>query len=129
MAINEDEIIDPEAVRKLTEELNNSKFIMDPHGRSGVKELERPIARERYREEFGVATSINHIINHCRSNGSGMSGCYACQTYNKDGEKIQCQKACNFFQKHSFAARCRWETYGEYCWSTKAQDELKKRGF
>ena len=107
------------------------KFIMDPHGRSTPRRMSD---RFEYDQEYHIHESpplnvSSTTVNHCQLGGSGdMSGCYACH-YSDDKSKIQCQRACDFFIKSSSHERCMWETYGEFCWSTKAQDDKKSKGF
>ncbi len=63
-------------------------------------------------------------INHCKC-GGGMSECSACELV-KSGEKWESQKKCGFYKKASFADRCCYETFGEYCWSVDAQRDAQK---
>jgi len=63
-------------------------------------------------------------MNHCLTNGGGMSKCNACDLKGKD--KIIHQNKCKFFKEASFSKNCRFEVFDEYCWSTKAQDASKK---
>lgn len=86
-------------------------------------------AKYKYRDEFqynfdeplGGRTMGNK--NHCVLTG-GMSICDTTSLRKKE-EKIKCQEECEFFIKASFDSRCMFEVYGEYCWSTKAQDKAK----
>lgn len=77
------------------------------------------------RETFrGSIIPMADKINHCKTTGSTMSECTACKL--KRGEKVESQKKCHYYMKASFKDRCCFETFGEYCWSTDAQDEAKK---
>ena len=119
--------IDPENLKKTIRDLQrqaaHKNIIIDPHGR------ERP-RRELIHEEmpYNARGPLAQTVNHCQMNGGGMSTCYACH-YSDDKSKIQCQRACGFFKKSSFTESCMWETFGEFCWSTKAQDDKKSKGF
>lgn len=114
--------INAEGIKKLAEKFKTRKnYIQDPHGREFARQEYDIIPRRSQVME-------THVVNHCQLNGGTNSTCYACR-YTDDKSKIQCQRACNFFDKASFAERCMWETMGEYCWSTKAQDAKKAKGF
>ena len=118
--------IDPEQVKKLVKSVTKNTFVMDPHGMTPRSIPGRQNHKYLSENPLGVSSTS---INHCQLGGSGdMSGCYACH-YSDDKSKIQCQRACNFFIKSSSHERCMWETYGEFCWSTKAQDDKKSKGF
>ena len=62
--------------------------------------------------------------NHCKLDSGGLSGCDATKI-KKTSEKHTCQKKCKYYKKASRSARCIFETFGEYCWSTEAQDDNK----
>ena len=121
--------IDPETVKNLVKSMSKEKFVMDPHGRSTPRRMSD---RFEYDQEYHIKGPLSvspTTVNHCQLGGSGgMSGCYACH-YSDDKSKNQCQKACSFYEKSRFHLRCMWETYGEFCWSTKAQDDRKAKGF
>ena len=124
--------LDPDKLKKLIQDISNdNNIIIDPHGGLTRQYQKRsPQRRELIQEEmpYTARGPMSQRINHCQLNGGGNSTCYACH-YNDDKSKIQCQKACNFFRKASFNERCMWETFGEFCGSTKAQDDKKAKGF
>jgi hypothetical protein len=124
--------INPEKVKKLIKDLTkDSNIIMDPHGRQRAYGSKSQYQHEGIRESIPVGSGpiSSQTINHCQLGGAGgMAGCYACH-YDDTKSKVQCQRACHFFEKSRFHERCMWETYEEYCWSTKAQDAKKAKGF
>lgn len=73
----------------------------------------------------GGIRSMADDKNLCMIIGSDMSKCSATDL-KTDKETIKAQKKCPFFQKASFSEECTFETFDEFCWSTKAQDDAKK---
>ena len=89
------------------------------------KEYYHSPGRDLYRRRFAERGLVmSDKINHCKSGGGTMSECSACKL-RKDSEKHKSQKACAFYKKNTHAEKCRFETFGEYCWSVDAQKDSK----
>jgi hypothetical protein len=85
-------------------------------------EYEKEVGRYRESEQMAISTKINHCLPGV---AGGMAGCAACKLRDPN-MKPNAQKACDFYEKARFHTRCCYETFGEYCWSTKAQDAARK---
>jgi hypothetical protein len=92
-------------------------------------EYDSPTGREKvYDRDImrGIQSMPSTKINHCLPGmAGGMAGCAACKLRDPN-MKPNAQKACDFYEKARFHTRCCYETFGEYCWSTKAQDAARK---
>lgn len=90
-------------------------------------EYDSPTGRKVFDNDImgGIQSMSDTKINHCIPNGTGgMSVCAACKLRDSS-KKVDSQKLCDFYDKARFHERCCYETFGEYCWSTKAQDAQK----
>jgi hypothetical protein len=85
-------------------------------------EYEKEVGRYRESEQMAISTKINHCLPGV---AGGMAGCAACKLRDPN-MKPNAQKACDFYEKARFHTRCCYETFGEYCWSTKAQDAARR---
>ena len=113
-------ILDPGVLRE------QAKRIMrkSPNGRYINENFEREYQKEYIPDPLWRHKGMADDMNHCLTNGGGMSKCNACDLKGKD--KIIHQNKCKFFKEASFSKNCRFEVFDEYCWSTKAQDASKK---
>lgn len=132
MAIPKDKLVIKDAGNVVKSYIDNYKKNYQPSEGSQVFKVSRDRSGGTYRDEYRYdhgeimeGSPISTNINHCLPGmAGGMAGCAACKL--KDPTmKPKAQKACDFYSKARFHTRCCYETFGEYCWSTKAQDDKK----